>query len=282
MRDIHLFKKKKFNKNLIIKKFNSQSGGKKFNNKKIDKKFPLISIITIVYNNSLHIQKTLNSIFNQKYKNFELIVIDGGSTDNTLNIIKQNNDKIDFWISEKDKGIYDAFNKGMTHCEGDYIGFVNSDDILLPNALKILSRYIIKFPDIDFFFGTVKKHWGTLHGYKPWKIFFTWGFYSSHSTGFFIKLKSAKKVGFYNLKYKYSSDYDFFYRMIVKKKLKGMATKKNEVFGIFNRGGFSSRVKFIDHFKEEIKIRNDNGQSKIILALIIIYKVIKNFRRLTD
>ena len=170
----------------------------------------------------------------------------------------------------------------MTHCEGDYIGFVNSDDILLPNALKILSRYIIKFPDIDFFFGTVKKHWGTLHGYKPWKIFFTWGFYSSHSTGFFIKLKSAKKVGFYNLKYKYSSDYDFFYRMIVKKKLKGMATKKNEVFGIFNRGGFSSRVKFIDHFKEEIKIRNDNGQSKIILALIIIYKVIKNFRRLTD
>jgi len=282
VRDIHLFKKKKFNKNLIIKKFNSQSGGKKFNNKKIDKKFPLISIITIVYNNSLHIQKTLNSIFNQKYKNFELIVIDGGSTDNTLNIIKQNNDKIDFWISEKDKGIYDAFNKGMTHCEGDYIGFVNSDDILLPNALKILSRYIIKFPDIDFFFGTVKKHWGTLHGYKPWKIFFTWGFYSSHSTGFFIKLKSAKKVGFYNLKYKYSSDYDFFYRMIVKKKLKGMATKKNEVFGIFNRGGFSSRVKFIDHFKEEIKIRNDNGQSKIILALIIIYKVIKNFRRLTD
>ena len=282
MRDIHSFQNKKFNKNLIIKKFNSQSGGKRFKKTKIDKKFPLISIITIVYNNSLHIQKTLNSIFNQKYKNFELIVIDGGSTDNTLNIIKQNNDKIDFWISEKDKGIYDAFNKGMTHCEGDYIGFVNSDDILLPNALKILSRYIIKFPDIDFFFGTVKKHWGTLHGYKPWKIFFTWGFYSSHSTGFFIKLKSAKKVGFYNLKYKYSSDYDFFYRMIVKKKLKGMATKKNEVFGIFNRGGFSSRVKFIDHFKEEIKIRNDNGQSKIILALIIIYKVIKNFRRLTD
>ena len=282
MRDIHSFQNKKFNKNLIIKKFNSQSGGKRFKKTKIDKKFPLISIITIVYNNSLHIQKTLNSIFNQKYKNFELIVIDGGSTDNTLNIIKQNNDKIDFWISEKDKGIYDAFNKGMTHCEGDYIGFVNSDDILLPNALKILSRYIIKFPDIDFFFGTVKKHWGTLHGYKPWKIFFTWGFYSSHSTGFFIKLKSAKKVGFYNLKYKYSSDYDFFYRMIVKKKLKGMATKKNEVFGIFNRGGFSSRVKFIDHFKEEIKIRNDNGQSKIILALIIIYKVIKNFRRLTS
>ena len=168
----------------------------------------------------------------------------------------------------------------MTFCRGDYIGFVNSDDILLPNALKILSKYIIKFPDLDFFFGTVKKHWGTLHGYKPWKIFFSWGFYTSHSTGFFIKFNSAKKVGFYNLKYKYSSDYDYFFRMIVKKKLRGMATKKKELFGIFNRGGFSSRVKFVDHFKEEIKIRNDNGQSKLILAAIIIYKSIKNFRRL--
>ena len=282
MRDIHSFQNKKFNKNLIIKKFNSQSGGKRFKKTKIDKKFPLISIITIVYNNSLHIQKTLNSIFNQKYQNLELIVIDGGSTDNTLNIIKQNNNKIDFWISEKDKGIYDAFNKGMTFCRGDYLGFVNSDDILKTNALKILVKYIRKNPKVDFFFGAVKKHWGVLYGYKPWKIYFSWGFYSSHSTGFFIKKKSAEEVGNYNLKYKYSSDYDFFYRMIVKKKLKGMATKKNEVFGIFNRGGFSSRVKFIDHFKEEIKIRNDNGQSKIILALIIIYKVIKNFRRLTD
>ena len=280
MSNIHSFQKNKFNKSLLIKKSNSKCGGKRFLKKKIVKKFPLISIITIVYNNASHIQKTLNSIFNQKYKNFELIVIDGGSVDNTLNIIKQNNNKIDFWISEKDKGIYDAFNKGMTFCRGDYIGFVNSDDILLPNALKILSKYIIKFPDLDFFFGTVKKHWGTLHGYKPWKIFFSWGFYTSHSTGFFIKFNSAKKVGFYNLKYKYSSDYDYFFRMIVKKKLRGMATKKKELFGIFNRGGFSSRVKFVDHFKEEIKIRNDNGQSKLILAAIIIYKSIKNFRRL--
>ncbi len=273
MRDIHSFHNKKFN---------SQSGGKRFKKTKIDKKFPLISIITIVYNNSLHIQKTLNSIFNQKYQNLELIVIDGGSTDNTLNIIKQNNNKIDFWISEKDKGIYDAFNKGMTFCRGDYLGFVNSDDILKPNALKILVKYIRKNPKADFFFGAVKKHWGVLYGYKPWKIYFSWGFYSSHSTGFFIKKNSAEIVGNYNLKYKYSADYDYFFRMIVKNKMKGIATKKEELFGIFNRGGFSSRVKFIDHFKEEIRIRNDNGQSKIILVLIIIYKLIKNFRRLTS
>mgnify|MGYP006116474181 FL=1 len=280
MSNIHSFQKNKFNQSSLDKKFNSKCGGKRFLKKKIVKEFPLISIITIVYNNAAHIQKTLNSIFNQKYKNFELIVIDGGSVDNTLNIIKQNNNKIDFWISEKDKGIYDAFNKGMTFCRGDYIGFVNSDDILLPNALKILSKYIIKFPDLDFFFGTVKKHWGTLHGYKPWKIFFSWGFYTSHSTGFFIKLNSAKKVGFYNLKYKYSADYDYFFRMIVKNKLKGIATKKDELLGVFRRGGFSSTIDFYSHFCEEIKIRIDNKQNKLLILIIFIYKFIKNIKKL--
>jgi glycosyltransferase involved in cell wall biosynthesis len=244
------------------------------------RKFPLISIITVVLNNDSHIQKTLDSIFNQKYSNYELIIIDGGSTDGTLKIIKKNKKKIDKWISEKDKGIYDAFNKGMDLAEGDYIGFVNSDDILLPNALKILAKYIAKYPELDFFFGAVRKHWGVLHGYRAWKIKFSWGFYSSHSTGFFIKLKSAKIVGKYNLKYKYSSDYDYFYRMIVKKKMKGIGTRKDELFGIFKRGGFSSIISFKDHFREEIKIRKDNGQSIFILIIIITYKSIKNFKKL--
>ena len=68
--------------------------------------------------------------------------------------------------------------------------------------------------------------------------------------------------------------------MIVKKKLKGMATKKGELFGIFRRGGFSSTISFKDHFKEEIRIRKDNGQSFFTLAIIIIYKSLKNIKRL--
>ena len=109
----------------------------------------------------------------------------------------------------------------------------------------------------------VKKHWGLYTDINHGKFIFHWGFYSSHSTGFFIKKTSAKKVGLYNLKYKHSSDYDFFYRMIVKCKLNGIATKKNEQFGIFRRGGFSSRVDFKEHFFEEITIRLDsNKQNK--------------------
>ncbi len=242
---------------------------------------PLISIITVVLDNEKYLQECLDSLHIQKYKNYEHIIIDGGSLDKTIDIIKKNENKIDYWISEKDKGIYDAFNKGMAEAKGEYIGFLNSDDVFYNK--DTLNHVIDSFKsnkNLDFIYGPVKKHWALLHGYKPWKIYFTWGFYTSHSTGFFIKRSSAKIVGNYNLKYKYSSDYDYFFRMIVKKKLKGMGVSKDKIFGIFRRGGFSSSVKFLDHFKEEIKIRYDNGQSKIIISFIIIYKSIRHLKKI--
>lgn len=241
---------------------------------------PLITIITAVYNNESYLEECIKSLHNQKYKNFEHIILDGGSTDKTLDIIKKYEDKIDYWCSKKDNGIYDAFNNGMKLAKGDYLGFLNSDDVYTENALEILNLYIKNNPSKDFFFGAVKKHWGILYGYKPYKIHWSWAFYSSHSTGFFIKNEAAKKVGLYNLKYKYSADYDYFFRMIVKKKLNGLGTKKNELFGIFRRGGFSSRINFFDHFIEEIRIRLDNGQNKILVLFIFIYKFLKNIKKL--
>lgn len=204
--------------------------------KTLDKDHPLITIITVVLNNEKFIEETILSVLNQSYKNIEYIIIDGGSTDKTIDIIKKYENSIDLWISEKDHGIYDAFNKGMKLATGDMLGFVNSDDVLYPEAIQILVKYITK-NDVDFIFGGVKKHYALLSGYKPWKIKFSWGFYTSHSTGFFIKTNSAKKVGLYNLKYKYSSDYDYLYRMIVHCRMKGLGTKKNEIFGCFRRGG---------------------------------------------
>ena len=241
---------------------------------------PLITIITAVLNNEKYLEESLKSLHAQSYDNYEHIILDGGSTDETLNIIKKYDDKIDYWCSKKDSGIYDAFNNGMKLAKGDYIGFLNSDDVFTNEAFEILNIYINKNPNKDFIFGAVKKHWGVLYGYKPYKIFWSWGFYSSHSTGFFIKKDSAKKVGLYNLKYKYSSDYDYFFRMIVKEKLKGIGTKKNELFGVFRRGGYSSQISFFDHFMEEIKIRLDNGQNKFLVLMIFIYKFIKNISKL--
>ncbi len=240
---------------------------------------PLITIITTVLNGDKYLEESIESLHNQNYSNIEHIIIDAGSEDNSLNIIKKYDDKIDYWCQKKDKGIYDGFNLGMRLAKGDYIGFLNSDDVYTNNAFDHLLKYIKDYPDKDFIFGSVKKHWGILHGYKPFKIHWSWGFYSSHSTGFFIKLNSAKKVGLYNLKYRYSADYDYFFRMIVKHKLKGIGTKKDELFGIFRRGGFSSKIKFIDHFFEEIKIRIDNGQPKILVLFILIYKFFKHFKK---
>ena len=246
--------------------------------KNINKK-PKFSLITVVLNNKELLEKTIESVLNQNFKNFEYIIIDGGSNDGTLEILKKYNNKIDYWLSERDNGIYDAFNKGMELSKGEYLGIINSDDTYRSNALDIISKYTNKNENIDFIFGSVQKRWGLLSGYKPWKIFFTWGFYTSHSTGFFIKRTSAKKVGFYSLKYKYHSDYDYFFRMIVKKKLKGMATSKSEITGDFRSGGFSSKMKFKDSLKEDFKIRRDNGQNIFILLIVYLYRYIRNFKK---
>tara|TARA_Y100000768_G_scaffold388707_2_gene386346 strand:+ start:3146 stop:3970 length:825 start_codon:yes stop_codon:yes gene_type:complete len=249
--------------------------------KNINKK-PKFTLITVVLNNQALLEKTIKSVLEQNFKNFEYIIIDGGSKDGTLDIIKKYNDKLDYWLSETDKGIYDAFNKGMELSRGEYIGIVNSDDTYRPNALSIISNYIDNNENIDFIFGSVQKRWGLLSGYKPWKIYFSWGFYSSHSTGFFIKRTAAEKVGYYNLKYKYHADYDYFFRMIVKKKLKGLATKKNEITGDFRSGGFSSNLKFTDSLKEDFRIRRDNGQNIILVLFVFLYRFIKNIKKVKN
>ena len=243
-------------------------------------KNPKVTIITACKNSSLTIEETIKSVIAQKYNNVEYIIIDGKSDDSTLSIINKYKQHIHLIISESDKGIYDAFNKGLNLASGDLIGFVNSDDVLTENAMNILVNYYLKYPKVDFIFGSVKKHWGILHGFKPWKIFFTWNFYTSHSTGFFIKKESANKIGEYSLKYKFSADYDYFYRMIVKYKMKGVATKKDEIFGIFRRGGFSSSINFIDHMFESTKIRIDNGQNKIIVLFTFLFKYLCNLKRI--
>ena len=103
---------------------------------------PLITIITVVFNGEKYLQETINSIKNQTYNNYEFVVIDGGSTDKTMEIIKKNSNTIDYWVSEEDEGLYDAFNKGLSLARGDYIGIINSDDTYENNALEILTNLL--------------------------------------------------------------------------------------------------------------------------------------------
>ena len=98
---------------------------------------PKISIVTVCYNSKSHIEEAIQSVLNQTYKNLEYIVIDGGSTDGTLDIIDKYKDKIDYFVSEPDKGISDAFNKGIKAATGDIIGICNADDKLALDCLQI-------------------------------------------------------------------------------------------------------------------------------------------------
>src|SRR4051812_15937537 len=104
--------------------------------------YPKISIITPSYNQGEFIERTILSVLDQKYPNLEYIIIDGGSTDNTVEIIKKYEDKIAYWISEKDKGTYEANNKGLDKITGDYWCVVNSDDLLIEGALETIAEII--------------------------------------------------------------------------------------------------------------------------------------------
>jgi len=238
-----------------------------------------ISVITVTKNSEKFLEENINSMQNQTYKNFEHIIIDGKSTDGTVEIIKKHKDKIDYWVSEPDKGLYDAMNKGIEASTGDIIGILNSDDIYFSDALKIVNHYFSKQENLDFLFGTVEKH-KLMYGYYPEKIRWTFGFYTTHSVGFFIKKSSQMKIGFYDTRYKYSADYDLFYRMIVKKKLIGIGTKRNEIFGKFRQGGLSSRIKYLDFLKENNEIRINNGQNPLFVYIIFILRLLRNFKNL--
>ena len=231
-----------------------------------------ISIITVVKNSSNTIEETIKSVLAQEYKNLEYIIIDGGSTDGTLEIIQKYTENISILLSEKDSGIWDAMNKGINLANGDLVGFLNSGDIYYNNALQTVNRYFLE-NQIDFLFGCVQKY-KLMHGYKPWKLSWSFGFYTSHSVGFFIKTNKHKMVGLYDQKF-LSADLDFFLKMIKKFKLNGISSKKSEVFGKFEKGGFSSKVNYIQHLKDLNYIRLNNSQNIFFVYFLFLIKILK-------
>ncbi len=120
---------------------------------RINKDFPKISVITASYNQGQFLERTILSIINQNYENLEFIIIDGGSSDNSLEIIKKYEKYITYWISEKDNGQADAINKGFKIATGDLLCFQNSDDLFCNNSFKILANYYQINPNFDCYYG---------------------------------------------------------------------------------------------------------------------------------
>ena len=244
-------------------------------------KKPFFSVVTVVKNDENNIQRTLISVLNQEFKNFEYIIIDGQSKDKTLTIIDQYKKDISHIISEPDSGIYFAMNKGANLANGEFLVFVNSGDILTKKALLIIHDKINQNPKIDFIFGTVKRHYtkDTIlkFGFDKKKLFYNFDFATSHSTGFYIRNSIFKKIGLFNTKYKCSADYDIYYKSIIIYNLAGSSTEKHELIGEVSSGGFSSTISPFEHIIEEIKIRIDNGQNKFFIFLIFLNALLKYF-----
>ncbi|RYH34477.1 MAG: glycosyltransferase, partial [Alcaligenaceae bacterium] len=114
---------------------------------------PPISIVMPSYNQGKYIEETILSILNQGIDGLQLIIMDGGSTDETVSILKKYADRIDVWLSEKDKGQTDAINKGMKYVKGDITGWINSDDIYVAGALRKVLRVFEEQPDVDVIHG---------------------------------------------------------------------------------------------------------------------------------
>ena len=237
------------------------------------------SIITIVKNNSKGLEKTIKSLIKQKYNNFELIVIDGRSTDRTLDVIKKYKKFINKWVSKKDGGIYYAMNNGIKLSKGKIIGILNAGDTYYPDALSIINKYQTKHKDVDLFFGTVKKD-RIMSGFHPHLLNWKFNVFPGHSSGFFVRKKIHDCYGLYDQNFKYSSDYDLIYRLIVLKKLRGISTLKKEIIGNFDQFGISSRLGFFRTLYEEIKIRFKNNQNVFFIIFLSIIKTLNKIKNL--
>ena len=192
---------------------------------------------------------------------------------------KKNNNNIDLWISEKDKGLWDAWNKGFKLARGDYVGIVDSSNLLYNKSMNVLRKYININKQIDFVCGTVKKGSKIYAGFRPQDIHKQLNIIPSSVVGFYIKMNSLKKVGLLNLSYKIQSDYDLIYRMIVTHKLKGIRTKGTEIFGSLGDSGFSTKHGYFKSLFNELKIRFDNNQSLVLLIYIFIGRTFMKFFR---
>lgn len=172
-----------------------------------------LSVITINWNNSFGLQKTIESVIRQTYTDFEFIVIDGNSTDCSVDVIMKYESNITIWKSEADNGIYDAMNKAIQLASGEYLLFLNSGDFLISNT--VLESVFATERTTDFIFGCVKKEFG-YRIVPPSTITFYSALFDiiSHQSSF-IKKSLFKEFGLYDVNVKIVADWKFLFEAIV-------------------------------------------------------------------
>lgn len=245
----------------------------------------MISIITATYNSAETINDTIKSVLFQTNKDFEYIIVDGGSTDETIDIVKSYESEFSGrlkWVSEKDKGIYDAMNKGIKMASGDIIGILNSDDYYTSDDILQTIADAFKCQNVDAIYGDIHfikdgvpdkcVRYYSSRLFSPFWLRF--GFMPAHPS-FYCKRDVFDKSGLYRLDYKIGSDYEMMVRLFRKHKISSRYVPKD--FVTMRTGGASnsnlqSRLTLI---KEDVKACRDNGiyTNELFICLKFLYKI---------
>ncbi len=225
-----------------------------------------VSLITVSFNSAKTIEDTIKSVREQNYHNLEYIIIDGGSTDGTLDIIENNSNVLSCLISENDDGIYDAMNKGISKASGDIIGFINADDILAsPKVLEAVAKTFARncidacYADLEyveyFNLNKAKRYWRS----STFKTgLFSKGWSPPHPT-FYVKKSVYEQFGLFSLDYKLGNDIELMLRFLEKYQINSVYVP--ETWVKMRLGGVSNQSirNIILQNREIIKAAKDNG-----------------------
>ena len=242
----------------------------------------LVSIITVVYNGASTIEQTILSVLNQTYKNIEYLIIDGGSTDGTLDIIKKYDKQISLWISEPDNGLYDAMNKGVERATGEIIGMVNSDDWYELNAVELIIDAYRKNPEKKIFHGD--RYDVLKDGSKKIRRFNTstfkfifYGMTYNHPS-MFVHIDIYKMIK-YDTSLKSLSDYEFV--LIVYLKSRDAFYYVPKPYVNYRLDGISANIKFWESMKEGyLARRNANLPIVVNFCSYLVRLLVKSFSKI--
>lgn len=237
-----------------------------------------ISIITATYNSASTLRSTFDSVLSQTYKNIDYVVVDGGSTDGTLDIIREYEPRFSGhmrWISERDRGIYDAMNKGIMMARGEVVGILNSDDFYTSD--DVLECVVRGFDDsLDAVYGDIHYvhpndlskcvRYYSSKNFKPWTVRF--GYMPAHPS-FYVRKAVYDKYGLYSLDYKIAADFDMIVRLFCKHRINAKYMKKDFVTmrtGGISTSNFSHRILITK--EDAIACRKNGIYSNFILCSV--------------